>query len=109
MRCLLDKVSARFMVQGLLKLGEGRPPTDKEELALDLFARAPTAPHELFIAPPTLAILQQLMRRLAPSLTSRSNQQVVPQDRRLRTASTVNVTYSVDTPPPPRPGHNHSH
>jgi hypothetical protein len=61
MRCLLDKVSARFIVQGLLKLGEGRPPTDEEELALDLFARAPTAPHDLFIAPPTLAILQQLM------------------------------------------------
>lgn len=39
MRCLLDKVTARFMVQGILKLAEERTVADDEMVALDLWSR----------------------------------------------------------------------
>lgn len=60
MRCLLDKVTARLMVQGLLKLSEQRAPTDAELVALDLFARASLPQNSLFIAPPTANVLHHL-------------------------------------------------
>jgi len=39
-RCLLDKVTARRILEGLLKLAEGRDLSDDELFALDLFYRA---------------------------------------------------------------------
>ncbi|MBM4457917.1 MAG: hypothetical protein FJ011_09175 [Chloroflexi bacterium] len=59
MRCLLDKVTARLAVQGLLKLGEDRELTRGELLALDLFLRASRSPHRLFIVPPTASVLRR--------------------------------------------------
>lgn len=59
MRCLLDKVTARLAVQGLLKLGEDQALTDGELLALDLFLRASRPPHRLFIVPPTASVLRR--------------------------------------------------
>ncbi len=59
MRCLLDKVTARLAVQGLLKLGEGHALANEELLALDLVLRASRPPHHLFIVPPTASVLHQ--------------------------------------------------
>ena len=39
MRCLLDKVTARYALQGLLKLAEGQDVNDDELFTLDLFER----------------------------------------------------------------------
>lgn len=62
MRYLLDKMTARFIVQGFLKLAEQRTPTPEEFIALDLFARATPSEHQLYIAPPTANVLHHLMR-----------------------------------------------
>ena len=59
-RCLLDKVTARRTAEGLLKLAEGRPLTDDELLALDLYQRAPAQGFQLFIVPPSANVLQRL-------------------------------------------------
>jgi hypothetical protein len=59
MRCLLDKVTARLAVQGLLKLGEDQALTNEELFAFDLFLRASRSPHRLFIVPPTASVLSQ--------------------------------------------------
>jgi hypothetical protein len=59
MRCLLDKVTARHAVQGLLKLGEDRELAREELLALDLFLRASRSLHRLFIVPPTASVLRR--------------------------------------------------
>lgn len=68
MRCLLDKVTARLAVQGLLKLGEDRMLPRGELFALDLFLRASQSPHRLFIAPPTASVLRRFAEqpRYAP-------------------------------------------
>ncbi len=60
MRCLLDKVTARYILQGLLKLAENRNPTIEEMFALDLFSRADSEAFCLFITPPAFNILQKL-------------------------------------------------
>ena len=60
MRCLLDKVTARRILEGLLKLAESRDLTDDEILALDLFERAMHEDLRLFIIPPTYNVLRQL-------------------------------------------------
>jgi hypothetical protein len=60
MRCLFDKVTARYAVQGLLKLAEGRDLSDLEMFTLDLLERASSQQIDLFIAPPTLHVLQQI-------------------------------------------------
>ncbi len=60
MRCLLDKVVARCMVEGLLKLAEKRELNDDELFALDLYHRANVQAIELFIAPPTAQVLRRL-------------------------------------------------
>lgn len=60
MRCLLDKVAARFIVQGLTKVAEQHVPTVNESIALALFARAASSAYELFIAPPTANVLHHL-------------------------------------------------
>lgn len=60
MRCLLDKVTARLAVQGLLKLGEGQALANEELLALDLVLRVSRPLHHLFIVPPTASVLHQI-------------------------------------------------
>ena len=61
MRCLLDKVTARYILQGLLKLAEGRSLTAGELFALDFFSLANPQTLRLFIAPPTANVLQRLV------------------------------------------------
>ena len=62
-RCLLDKVTARRILEGLLKLAEARDLTEEELVALDLYER--TGPRGLrrFIVPPTESVLQRLEDR----------------------------------------------
>jgi hypothetical protein len=60
MRCLLDKVVARYAVQGLLKLAEGRELTRDELFTLDLLARAPLHDTRLFIAPTSANVIERL-------------------------------------------------
>jgi hypothetical protein len=60
MRCLLDKVTARRILEGLLKLAEARELTDDEIFALDFFERAAHEGLRLFIVPPTHKVLRQL-------------------------------------------------
>lgn len=60
MRCLLDKVIARYTLQGLLKLAEGEEVNDEELFTLDLFERAIPQQIDLFIAPPTANILHKI-------------------------------------------------
>jgi hypothetical protein len=60
MRCLFDKVTARYTLQGLLKLAEGQDVNDEELFTLDLFERAGPDRVDLFIAPSTANILQQI-------------------------------------------------
>ncbi len=62
MRCLLDKVTARYAVQGLLKLGEGRELTEEELFTLDLLARSQPPTTRLFIAPPSANVARSLAR-----------------------------------------------
>ncbi len=60
MRCLLDKVTARYIIQGLLKLAAGQNLTPEEIFALDLFSLANSQTVRLFIVPPTANVLQRL-------------------------------------------------
>lgn len=57
---LLDKVTARLMVQGLVKLEEEELLTQEEDLVLDLFKQATSPTLRLFIVPATANILQRL-------------------------------------------------
>ena len=50
MQCLLDKVTARYMVQGLFRLAENRNPSIEEMFALDLLSRADSEAIRLFSA-----------------------------------------------------------
>jgi hypothetical protein len=60
MRCLLDKVTARYIVQGLLKLAENRNLTREEIAALDLFSFAHPQNMQLFVLPQTTSVLDRL-------------------------------------------------
>ncbi len=60
MRCLLDKVTARYALQGLLKLAENRELTREELFSLDLVSRATASNINIFITPPTAHILHQI-------------------------------------------------
>ena len=60
MRCLLDKVTARRTVEGLLKLAEDRDLNEAELFALDLFQRARISDSTLFIVPPTARVLRRI-------------------------------------------------
>ena len=59
-RCLLDKVTARRAVEGLLKLALGRELSEAELFALDLYERASVHGIRLFIMPPTENVLRRL-------------------------------------------------
>lgn len=60
MRCLLDKVVARYTLTGLLKLTEGATITREELFSLDLFARAESTSLCLYMAPSSARVLQRL-------------------------------------------------
>lgn len=60
MRCLLDKVTARRILEGLLKITEGRELSDDELFSLDLYDRAEEENLRLFISPPTANVLERL-------------------------------------------------
>jgi len=62
MRCLLDKVTARHIMGGLVKLSEGRSTTDAESFALDLYNRTAPSGIALFILPQTERVLRYLER-----------------------------------------------
>jgi hypothetical protein len=59
-RCLLDKVTARRILEGLLKLAEGRDLTEVELFALDLYQHGRTEEVKLFVVPASELILQRL-------------------------------------------------
>lgn len=60
MRCLLDKVTARHIMEGMLKLVEGRTLMDAELFALYVYRRAHPEGIELFITPQTEGLLRRL-------------------------------------------------
>ena len=60
MRCLLDKVTARHIMEGMLKLVEGRPATSAELFALHFYQRAHSINITLFILPQTYNLLKRL-------------------------------------------------
>ncbi len=60
MRCLLDKVTARHIMEGMLKLVEGRTVTSVELFALYFYRRARPGSIELFITPQTESLLRRL-------------------------------------------------
>ncbi len=60
MHCLLDKVTARYATQGLLKLAENRSLTVEEMFSLDLLSRAALEGIRLFISPSSANILKKL-------------------------------------------------
>lgn len=64
MRCLLDKVVARYALQGFFKLADGQAGTNTETFTLDLLERANSQRIELFIVPPTDQVLQQIEQLL---------------------------------------------
>lgn len=51
MRCLLNKVAARRILEGLLKQTEARELSETENSALDLFERAADEGAQLYVAP----------------------------------------------------------
>jgi hypothetical protein len=59
-RCLLDKVVARRILEGLLKLAEGRDLTEEELWAIDLLWRAKGQDIRLFVTGGTVNILRRL-------------------------------------------------
>ena len=60
MRCLLNKVTARHIMEGMLKLVEGRSVTSAELFALYFYQRARSGGILLFILPQTHNVLKRL-------------------------------------------------
>ena len=60
MRCLLDKVTARRIIEGMLKLTEGREVTVSELFAFYFYQRTFPNGIELFILPQTHNLLKRL-------------------------------------------------
>lgn len=60
MRCLLDKVVARYTLTGLLKLAEGATVSREELFSVDLFVRAESISLCLYMAPSSARVLQRL-------------------------------------------------
>lgn len=77
MRCLLDKVVARYTLTGLLKLAEGATITREELFSLDLFARAESTSLCLYMAPSSARVLQRLVELPRYSTSVRRFQQRV--------------------------------
>lgn len=62
-RLLLDKVTARHILTGLLRLAEARELTDHEMVALNLYNRIGTRELRQFIMPSTENVLRRLEER----------------------------------------------
>ena len=62
-RFLLDKVIARRILEGLLKLAEARGLTAEEAVALDLYERAGSHGLRQFMVPSTESVLRRLGER----------------------------------------------
>jgi hypothetical protein len=62
-RFLLDKVTARRILEGLLKLAEARGLTAEEAVALDLYERAGSHGLRQFMVPSTESVLRRLGER----------------------------------------------
>ena len=62
-RFLLDKVTARRILEGLLKLAEARGLTAEEVVALDLYERAGSHGLRQFMVPSTESVLRRLGER----------------------------------------------
>lgn len=60
MRCLLDKVTARHIMEGMLKLVEGRAVTSTELFALYFYQRARSDRIASFILPQTHNLLKRI-------------------------------------------------
>ena len=60
MRCLLDKVTARHIMEGMLKLIEGREVSSTELFALYFYQRSRSNGIALFILPQTHNLLKRL-------------------------------------------------
>ena len=60
MRCLLDKVTARHILEGMLKLVEEREVTSAELFALYFYRKTIFSGLELFIVPQTHNMLERL-------------------------------------------------
>lgn len=60
MRCLLDKVTARHIMEGMLKLVEERSVTSAESFALHFYRRTHSHNITLFILPQTYNLLKRL-------------------------------------------------
>ena len=60
MRCLLDKVTARHIMEGMLKLIEGRTVTPTELFAIYFYQRGRSDGITLFILPQTHNLLKRL-------------------------------------------------
>ena len=65
MRCLLDKVTARHIMEGMLKLVEGRTVTSTELLALYFYQRTRSNEITLFILPQTHNLLKTFRTLIA--------------------------------------------
>ncbi len=63
MRLLLDKVTARHILTGFLKLAEARGLTDHEMVALELYDRAGSRALRQFMVPSTEHVLRRLEDR----------------------------------------------
>ena len=63
MRLLLDKVTARHILTGFLKLAEARGLTDPEMVALELYDRAGSRALRQFMVPSTEHVLRRLEDR----------------------------------------------
>ncbi len=59
-RCLLDKVVARYLLQGLLKMSRGQELLARELLCVDLFGQSSNAQLQLCISPATEHVLGQI-------------------------------------------------
>jgi hypothetical protein len=60
MRFLLDKVTARRILEGLLKLAEARDLTAEEVVALDLYEHTGSHGLRQFMVPSTESVLRRL-------------------------------------------------
>jgi hypothetical protein len=78
MRCLLDKVVARYTLTGLLKLAEDNATITREELfSLELFVCSASSALRLFVTPASMRVLQRLAELPRYAMIVRRFQQCV--------------------------------
>ena len=69
MRCLLDKVIVRHIIEGQVKLQQAEKLSKEELFSLDLFRRGKIGTHRLFVVPPTVNILKRIQQNSAWATT----------------------------------------